>query len=63
MNRSDILLNRKTLADLAVWEPYSFKALTDIAKRRAVDDGLASITREAEVDRIITKGTLSSNKS
>ncbi|XP_030761450.1 39S ribosomal protein L20, mitochondrial [Sitophilus oryzae] len=56
--RSDILLDRKTLANLAAWEPYTFKALTDIAKRRAIDDGLASINNQHEVDRIITKGSL-----
>lgn len=38
--RSDIMLNSKTLADLACWEPYSFKALTDIAHDRAKRDGL-----------------------
>lgn len=38
--RSDIMLNTKTLADLACWEPYSFKALTDIAHDRANRDGL-----------------------
>lgn len=40
LTRSNIFLNRKSLADLAAWEPHSFKALTDIAKRRLVDDGI-----------------------
>lgn len=63
LNQSDILINRKILSELAVWEPHTFKALTDIAKRRALDDGLASITtNNSEVDRIITKGTLHVNK-
>lgn len=52
------MLNRKTLANLACWEPYSFKALTDIARRRALDDGLIGITKENNIDRIITKGSL-----
>ncbi|CAG9859155.1 unnamed protein product [Phyllotreta striolata] len=60
--RTDILLNRKTLADLACWEPYSFKALTDIAKRRALDDGLAGIKADTSIDRIITRGTLHRDK-
>ncbi|CAG9768519.1 unnamed protein product [Ceutorhynchus assimilis] len=61
--RSDILLNRKTLADLAIWEPHTFKSLTDIAKRRAIDDGLVCLNNKEEpVDRIITRGTLA-NKS
>lgn len=61
LTRSGIYLNRKTLADLACWEPYSFKALTDIARRRALDDGLLGITNNNNIDRIITKGSL--NKS
>lgn len=58
LSRSEILLNKKTLADLACWEPYSFKALTDIARRRALDDGLVGITKENSIDRIITKGSM-----
>ncbi|XP_066140802.1 large ribosomal subunit protein bL20m [Euwallacea fornicatus] len=57
-----ILLNKKVLSDLAIWEPYSFKALTDIAKRKALDDGLPSIKNETEVSRIITRGMLSTHK-
>lgn len=34
------MLNRKTLADLACWEPYTFKSLTDIAKKTASESGL-----------------------
>ncbi|CAH1117958.1 unnamed protein product [Phaedon cochleariae] len=60
--RSDILLNRKTLADLSCWEPYTFKSLTDIAKRRALDDGLAGISSDNKLDGIITKGCLNRNK-
>lgn len=56
--RNDILINRKTLADLACWEPYTFKALTDVAKRQALNDGLAGVTQENDVDRIITRGAL-----
>ncbi|KAJ8929299.1 hypothetical protein NQ314_018006 [Rhamnusium bicolor] len=62
LTRSDIMLNRKTLADLACWEPYTFKALTDIALRRGVDDGLINITKTESLDRIITRGSLQSNK-
>ncbi|XP_060517169.1 large ribosomal subunit protein bL20m [Cylas formicarius] len=58
LHRSDILLDRKTLADLACWEPYTFKALADIAKRKAVDDGLAGATDTQELDGIILRGTL-----
>ncbi|XP_044268311.1 50S ribosomal protein L20 [Tribolium madens] len=40
LTRSNILLNRNTLATLACWEPFTFKALTDIAHKRASDDGI-----------------------
>lgn len=40
LSRDGVMLNRKTLADLACWEPYTFKALTDAAKQRAQLDGL-----------------------
>ncbi|XP_056635287.1 39S ribosomal protein L20, mitochondrial [Diorhabda carinulata] len=61
--RCNILLNRRTLADLACWEPYTFKALTDIAKRKAVDDGLAGVNADTTLDRIITRGSLNKHKS
>lgn len=34
------MLNRKSLADLACWEPHSFKALTDVAKQTAAEQNL-----------------------
>lgn len=34
------MLNRKTLADLACWEPYTFKSLTDVAKQSAKQHGI-----------------------
>lgn len=40
LTRENVQLNRKTLADLACWEPYTFKSLTDIAKQSAVNHGL-----------------------
>lgn len=40
LTRCNILLNRKVLADLAIWEPRSFKSLTDIACARAKQDHL-----------------------
>ncbi|KAJ8918402.1 hypothetical protein NQ315_008098 [Exocentrus adspersus] len=56
--RSDIMLNRKTLADLACWEPYTFKALTDIAQRKAVDDGLLDLKNADSLDSTITRGII-----
>lgn len=54
--RTDIMLNRKSLADLAAWEPYSFKALTDIAKQ-TLKDGLNSVNIKPPAG-VITRGML-----
>lgn len=43
LSRTGVLLNKKTLADLACWEPYTFKSLADIAKQKAEEDGLNSM--------------------
>lgn len=40
LTRENVMLNRKTLATLACWEPYTFKSLTDIAKQSATQNGL-----------------------
>ncbi|XP_066596220.1 large ribosomal subunit protein bL20m [Prorops nasuta] len=34
LTRCNILLNNKTLADLAIWEPRTFKSLVDVACTR-----------------------------
>uniref|UniRef100_A0A0K8TPB0 Putative ribosomal protein l20 n=1 Tax=Tabanus bromius TaxID=304241 RepID=A0A0K8TPB0_TABBR len=36
--KNNILLNRKTLADLAIWEPRSFETLIKITEKQEVDD-------------------------
>ncbi|KAK6628018.1 hypothetical protein RUM44_010500 [Polyplax serrata] len=41
--RSNVLLNRKILVDLAVWEPRTFKCLTDFAWTKAKSEGLNGI--------------------
>lgn len=38
LHKKDIQLNRKSLADLAVWEPSSFEALLKIAFNPVEDD-------------------------
>lgn len=40
LSRENILLSRKTLADLACWEPHTFKALTSVAKQNAFENNL-----------------------
>jgi len=38
--RDDILLNKKMLADLSIWEPKSFEAVINIARNRAIASDL-----------------------
>ncbi|KAI5705338.1 hypothetical protein M8J76_015047 [Diaphorina citri] len=38
LTRSNIMLDRKTLSDLAAWEPRTFKSLTQIAAAKVIDD-------------------------
>lgn len=59
LTRSNILLNRKVLSELACWEPRTFKALTDIANERAKMDGLNGVKRSiTEESIVITRGML-----
>ncbi|XP_017772675.1 PREDICTED: 39S ribosomal protein L20, mitochondrial [Nicrophorus vespilloides] len=58
LSRSGVMLNRKTLADLACWEPQSFKALTDIAQARAAQDGL-NVSKSLEPPSgVVTRGMI-----
>uniref|UniRef100_A0A1B6C6W6 Large ribosomal subunit protein bL20m n=1 Tax=Clastoptera arizonana TaxID=38151 RepID=A0A1B6C6W6_9HEMI len=58
--KSDVLLNRKTLADLAIWEPRTFKALTQLAWTKAAEDNMKGIdkVREEPPDNVFTRGML-----
>nr|BAN21101.1 mitochondrial ribosomal protein L20 [Riptortus pedestris] len=58
--RSNILLNRKVLADLAIWEPYSFKALTQVAwtKMREDDDAASKELKDTPPSNVVTRGLL-----
>ncbi|XKL67903.1 hypothetical protein PGB90_003394 [Kerria lacca] len=59
IERCLILLNRKILADLAVWEPRTFKALTDVAKAKALEDKLEYDGMKSEdVSHFIHRGLL-----
>lgn len=40
LSRQSVLLNGKVLAELACWEPFTFKALTDVAFKSAEQHGL-----------------------
>jgi len=58
LTRCNVLLNRKSLADLAIWEPRSFKAITDIACARVKQDRLKT-TMNIQVPRsVIVRGLI-----
>ncbi|XP_037085954.1 39S ribosomal protein L20, mitochondrial-like [Pollicipes pollicipes] len=57
--RCNILLNRKVLSDLAIWEPRTFKSIVDLCKAKVAEDrprGLADIPDRP--DHVITRGML-----
>ncbi|XP_012257761.1 39S ribosomal protein L20, mitochondrial [Athalia rosae] len=56
--RSNILINNKNLVDLAVWEPRTFKALTQVACARAKQDGLKGVENLEIPPGVITRGML-----
>ncbi|XP_055903274.1 39S ribosomal protein L20, mitochondrial [Eupeodes corollae] len=50
--RSDILLNKKVLADLAIWEPKSFESLVKISRERAAVDGLPDLKERSTMNQV-----------
>ncbi|XP_014612197.1 PREDICTED: 39S ribosomal protein L20, mitochondrial [Polistes canadensis] len=58
LTRCNILLNYKTLADLACWEPRTFKSLVAIAGARAQQDGLKSRNKILESTTTISDGLI-----
>ncbi|EZA53339.1 hypothetical protein DMN91_005351 [Ooceraea biroi] len=56
--RCNIFLNRKTLTDLAIWEPRSFKSITDIACARAKQDHLKGVARGEVPKGVIVRGMI-----
>ncbi|EFN66402.1 39S ribosomal protein L20, mitochondrial [Camponotus floridanus] len=56
--RCNILLNRKVLADLSIWEPRSFKALTDIACTRAKQDHLKTVHNIEVPKNVFVRGLI-----
>ncbi|GJQ84139.1 hypothetical protein Trydic_g12111 [Trypoxylus dichotomus] len=58
LSRCGIMLNRKVLADLACWEPHSFKALTDVAHQQAKHDGLNVLNENVKPLGVYRKGMI-----
>lgn len=63
LSRDNILINRKVLSDLAIWEPRTFETLAKIARERAVSDGLQGITASHHPNGVITRDALKKSNS
>lgn len=45
--------SRKSLADLAAWEPKTFEALAMVARERAAQDGLRGLHEKDADNRVV----------
>lgn len=61
--RDNILLNKKAMSELAVWEPRTFETLAKIARERAVTDGLEGISAPHTPNGVVTRDLLKNSKS
>ncbi|XP_037908388.1 LOW QUALITY PROTEIN: 39S ribosomal protein L20, mitochondrial [Hermetia illucens] len=52
LTRSNILLNKKILSDLAIWEPRTFEALAKIARERAAMEGYGTLREQSVVNKV-----------
>ncbi|GAB1603582.1 39S ribosomal protein L20, mitochondrial-like isoform X1 [Argonauta hians] len=56
--RADIALNRKVLADIAIYEPRTFKSLTELAKQQHREMGLTETGLDGPSPGIILRTML-----
>ncbi|XP_076278950.1 mitochondrial ribosomal protein L20 [Lasioglossum baleicum] len=56
LTRCNILLNRKSLATLAVWEPRTFKGLLDVACAKTKIGGDRHVVNTPMPKSVLTKG-------
>lgn len=61
--RDNILINKKVLSELAVWEPRTFETLAKIARERAVVDGLEGVQAPHTPNGVVTRDLLKKSKS
>lgn len=52
LSRNNILLNKKALADLAIWEPKSFESLVKLSRERAVVDSLPGLKERSVMNQV-----------
>jgi len=58
LQRSDILLNRQSLANIAIWEPRTFKAINKFTAVRAYEDRVRPELLGPVPKGVITRGLL-----
>lgn len=58
LTRSEIHLDHKSLAELTVWEPRTFKSLVKIAWARLKQDGVHMIPYMQRPPGVITRGEI-----
>ncbi|XP_036326064.1 39S ribosomal protein L20, mitochondrial [Rhagoletis pomonella] len=60
--RNNILLNKKALADLAIWEPRSFEALVKLSRERAVVESLPGLNERSVMNQVYGLANLKLDK-
>ncbi|XP_059611977.1 large ribosomal subunit protein bL20m [Phlebotomus argentipes] len=58
LQRSNILLNKKVLSELATWEPRTFEAIARVAREKAQIDGLPNVKNQHVPTGVFTRGML-----
>ncbi|XP_055697571.1 39S ribosomal protein L20, mitochondrial [Phlebotomus papatasi] len=58
LQRSNILLNKKVLSELATWEPRTFEAIARIAREKAEIEGLPDVKNQHVPSGVITRGMI-----
>ncbi|KOC68828.1 39S ribosomal protein L20, mitochondrial [Habropoda laboriosa] len=58
LTRCNILLNRKSLTALAIWEPRTFKCLSDIACAKTKLGGVKQVANNPMPETVVVKGLI-----
>ena len=58
LEEAHVLLDNVVLAQLAVYEPRTFKSLVDLCKKLTEESGKAMIVEDSELDNIATSPDL-----
>ncbi|KAI1720391.1 ribosomal protein l20 domain-containing protein [Ditylenchus destructor] len=58
LDMANILLDKRVLAHLAIYEPLTFKSLVDLTQRMAMEQGRLVYPTEEELDHVHTESSL-----